>query len=504
MVFPEKFLWGASSCGFQFEMGDPSRASLDANTDWFVWVHDKQNIDKKAVSGDFPEDGPNYWFLYKEDHKTCADLGLNAYRIGIEWSRIFPKSTRELKVDIEKSDDNRISGIHAEEGFMEKLEKIANNDALNHYRLMILDLKEKGIQPFVCLNHFTLPLWIHDPIVARNSKLKAGPKGWLEEDTIIEFWKYAAYVAWKLGDLVDRWATFNEPMVIAESGYVMPEVAYFPPGVRNFTAFKKVLANTVVAHAKAYDAIKEWDKIKDEQNNGSSAEVGVIQNVSPIVPYDSKRDSETGAFASHLHNQFFLEAASSGWLDENLNGKKEEGEIKRYLENKLDWIGVNYYTRNVIRHGRSILAKLFAGIPFVPEIVSGYGNDCRPNSTSADGRPTTDFGWELYPEGLTDALKLVSKYGRPMFVTENGLADAEDKLRPQFIAEHLRELDKAINRDKLDVRGYFHWALTDNYEWASGFKMKFGLYAIDFKTKVRIPRKSAETYKRIIETKEVP
>lgn len=177
MVFPDKFLWGVSSCGFQFEMGDPSSASLDEGTDWFAWVHNKQNIEKKAVSGDFPEDGPNYWFLYKEDHKICADLGLNAYRLGIEWSRIFPKSTRELKVDIEKLDDGGISGIHAEESFMEKLEKIANNDALNHYRLMILDLKEKEIEPFVCLNHYTLPLWIHDPIVARNSKLKAGFRG---------------------------------------------------------------------------------------------------------------------------------------------------------------------------------------------------------------------------------------------------------------------------------------------------------------------------------------
>ena len=91
-----------------------------------------------------------------------------------------------------------------------------------------------------------------------------------------------------------------------------------------------------------------------------------------------------------------------------------------------------------------------------------------------------------------------------MFVTENGIADAEDKLRPQFIMEHLRELDKAINRDKLDVRGYFHWALTDNYEWDSGFKMKFGLYAVDFKTKTRFPRRSAEVYKHIIEAKEVP
>lgn len=504
MVFPDRFLWGVSSCGFQFEMGDPSRTALDGNTDWFVWVHDRQNIEKKVVSGNFPEDGPNYWFLYKEDHRISSDLGLNAYRFGVEWSRIFPRSTRELKVNVEKSDDGKISGIHAEEAFMEKLEKIANNDALNHYRLMILDLKKRGIEPYVCLNHFTLPLWVHDPIVARSSKLKGGLRGWLDEDTIIEFWKYAAYLAWKLGDLVDFWATFNEPMVVPESGYLFPEVAHFPPGLRNFTAFKRVLGNIAVAHARAYDAIKEWDKVKAEQNSDSSAEVGLIQNVSPMVPYNPEHDRETSAFASHIHNLCFMEAASEGWLDENLNGKREKGETKHYLGNRLDWIGVNYYTRNVIKSGKSILARLFAGIPFVPEMVTGYGNSCKPNSISIDGRPTSDFGWELYPEGVIDALKLMSKYGKPMFVTENGIADAEDKMRPQFIAEHLKALDKAINRDKLNVKGYFHWALTDNYEWAEGFRMKFGLYAVDFKTKARVPRKSADVYRRIIETKEVP
>ncbi len=201
-----------------------------------------------------------------------------------------------------------------------------------------------------------------------------------------------------------------------------------------------------------------------------------------------------------------MNAISEGWLDENLNGVREEGETKHYLGNKLDWIGVNYYSRNVIRHGKSILAilaRLFARISSIPEIVPGYGNNCKPNSVSIDGRPTSDFGWELYPEGLTDALKLMSKYGKPMFVTENGIADAEDKLRPQFIAEHLRALDKALERDKLNIRGYFHWTLTDNYEWAAGFRMKFGLYAVDFKTKARRLRKSADVYRRIIETKEV-
>jgi beta-galactosidase len=163
---------------------------------------------------------------------------------------------------------------------------------------------------------------------------------------------------------------------------------------------------------------------------------------------------------------------------------------------------VNYYSRTVIRSGSAILARLLAGLPYMPEIVKGYGNDCKANSSSADDRPTSDFGWEIYPEGLVDALKLVSKYGRPMYVTENGIADSQDKLRSQFVIAHLRELHKAISEEKLDVRGYFHWAMIDNYEWADGFSKRFGLYVVDPQTKARMPRQSAAVYKRIIETKE--
>ncbi len=507
MVFPEKFLWGVSSSGFQFEMGDPLNKSLDPNTDWYAWVHDKQNIDKKIVSGDLPEDGPNYWFLYKNDHEIAYELGLKAYRIGIEWSRIFPKSTINLKVDIEKASDGKISKINAEESLMEKLEKIANIEALNHYRSIITDLRNKGFKVYLCLNHFTLPIWIHDPIIVRNSKLKKGPKGWFDEITIIEFWKFAAFLAWKLGDLIDYWITFNEPMVVAESGYLAIE-AGFPPSLRNFNAFKKSLINMIIAHARAYDAIKEWDNIKAEENS-LPAEVGIIQNIIPVKPYDynKKIDNEAAKFINHIHNLLFLEAISKGWLDENLNGIEEKEEIKEYLKNKLDWIGVNYYTRIVTKGRKFILAKFLIGLPLIPEFVNGYGINCKPNSISNDNRPTSDFGWEIYPEGLSEALKLISKYEKPMIITENGIADSEDKLRPMFIFEHLKELDKVLNEEKLNVKGYFHWALIDNYEWAKGFGMKFGLYAVDFKSKEknRIPRKnSIELFKKIIESGEIP
>lgn len=499
MGFPEKFLWGVSASGFQFEMGDKAGKNVDANTDWYVWVHNQENIRRGVVSGDFPEHGVNYWRLYARDHEAARKLGLNAYRVGVEWSRIFPKSTVAVKVGVERASDGSISNIDVDARALEELEGLANKKALNHYRDIIADLRAKGFKVFVCLNHFTLPLWLHDPLRARATKLKKGPTGWLEETAITEFAKYAAYMAWRLGDMVDYWATLNEPMTVCEAGYMMLEFG-FPPGVNNFKAAKKAAKNMVLAHARAYDAIKKFDTVKAEEESPGPAFVGLIHNVVPTMPLNKEKSRDVAAalFMDNMHNHFFPRAVVGGWLDENFNGVKEKGEMKDHLKQRLDWLGVNYYTRLVVKGKRSLLAKLLAGIPAVPEMAPNYGFACHPKSTSVYGKPTSDSGWEIFPEGLLEALKAMAKYGKPIYVTENGVADEGDTLRPWFIEAHLSVLERAINEGKIDVRGYFHWALTDNYEWAKGFKMKFGLFAVDLKSKRRIKRKSAAIYQRIV------
>jgi beta-galactosidase len=117
--------------------------------------------------------------------------------------------------------------------------------------------------------------------------------------------------------------------------------------------------------------------------------------------------------------------------------------------------------------------------------------------------PTSDFGWEVFPEGILQALKAMERYKRPLYITENGIADARDDIRSKFIIDHLQTLNKALNEEKIDIRGYFHWSLTDNYEWAKGFSMKFGLCAVNLDSKKRIKRKSAGIYKKIIENQEI-
>ena len=502
MVFPEGFLWGVSNSGFQFEMGDLAGRNIDSNTDWYAWVHDAVNIQRGTVSGDLPENGVDYWSFYMKDHRIARKVGLNAYRIGVEWSRIFPESTSLIQVGVEKASDGNIAEIMVDDAALESLEEAANSDALNHYRAVIEDLRVRDFKVFVCLNHFTLPLWIHDPITVRDSRLRKGPKGWVDEGTVIEFTKYAAYVAWKLGDIVDKWATFNEPMVISETGYLIPESG-FPPALNNFRASRKAAINMAVAHARAYDAMKRADTVKADDDSYNPAAVGLIHNIIPARPLvaESGADVKAAEFMNHMHNHFFLESVCNGWLDRNFNGVRDKGEVKSYTGQRLDWLGVNYYTRLVVKGRKSRLARLFAGIPVIPEMVQNYGFGCKPNSTSVEGRPTSDSGWEIYPEGMLEALKLMERYGRPLYITENGTADANDVLRPKFLVDHLKVLDRAINEDKVDVRGYFHWSLTDNYEWTKGFSMKFGLYSVDLKTKMRRERKSAKTYREIIEGK---
>ncbi|MCW4029014.1 MAG: beta-galactosidase BgaS [Candidatus Bathyarchaeota archaeon] len=491
MAFPKKFLWGVSNSGFQFEMGDLSGKNIDPNTDWYVWVHDPSNIRKGIVSGDLPEKGGDYWSLYKQDHAIAKQLGLNAYRIGVEWSRIFPKSTSAVKVEVERASDGNIAQIEVDDSALEKLEKLADQSALSHYRAVIEDLHAKGFEVFLCLNHFTLPLWIHDPITVRRTRLRVGAKGWVDENTVVEFTKYAAYMAWKLGGLVKHWATFNEPMVAAEGGYMISESG-FPPGLRTaFRAYRKVAMHLVVAHARAYDVIKKFC---------NNANVGLINNVIPVMPLSPQKKSDLKAaeYLNMVHNRLFIQAISKGWLDENLNEVKEKGEIEAYLGNRLDWLGINYYSRLVVKGREFMLAKYVAGTTVIPSVVQGFGFASQPYSKSTDGLLTSAAGWELYPEGLLNALRAMKEFGKPLYVTENGISDANDVLRPSFLVEHLKVLDKAINEEKIDVRGYFHWALTDNYEWAKGFGQKFGLYSVDSETKLRTSRKSAEVFKKIV------
>ena len=493
-MFPEKFFWGVSMSGFQFEMGDPEGKYIDPNSDWFKWVHDENNIRTGLVSGDLPENGVNYWQLYKEDHALAKQLGMNAYRLNIEWSRVFPKPTYDIDIGF-KEKDGIVTYVDLTQDDLERIDELANQEALNHYHEIILDLRERGFKVILNLVHFTLPLWLHDPIKARSTKLGKEPLGWLSLRFKFEFAKFAAYIAWKFGDIIDMWSTFNEPSVVAEVGYLMKESG-FPPGVENFRAHRKVLMNIIQAHTLAHELIKKMDTYRADNDSNSPAEVGLIHNLIPFQPHNPRKgvDIKATDYMNLIHNEWILNALTNGWIDKNFNKVMERGEVYSFYRDRLDWLGVNYYTRGVIK-GKWLP---FIPIPAIPAIVEGYGFNCEKNSKSRIGRPTSDFGWEIYPEGLEEVLLFVSNYNLPIIITENGIADEKDTLRPTYIVTHIAVLERLIEEKKVDVRGYLHWALTDNYEWSHGFKMKFGLFHVDLNSKKRTKRPSADVLKRII------
>ncbi|MEM2221222.1 MAG: beta-galactosidase BgaS [Ignisphaera sp.] len=472
LKFPRGFVFGFSEAGFQFEMGLPG--SEDPNTDWWIWVHDPENIAAGIVSGDLPENGPGYWNLYKQDHDLADRLGMDGARIGIEWSRVFPKPTLDVKISTEIDRDGNVVYVDVDERALEELDRLANREAVNHYREMLRDWKDRGKILIVNLYHWPLPIWIHDPIKVRRFGPDRAPSGWLDSRTVVEFAKYAAYIAWKLGDLPDMWSTMNEPNVVYSLGY-MNARAGFPPGYLCFEAGLKAARHLIEAHARAYDMLKRY----------ADKPTGIIYATTVVEPLTHEhRDAAEVAY--RMQNFEFLDSIVFG--RSSFIGERKD------LERHLDYIGVNYYTRQVV-----VSSKTLLGWSTVP----GYGFACQPGGVSATGRPCSESGWEIYPEGMLTALeKFWKRYGLPLMVTENGIADAMDRYRSRYIVSHLAYIHRAIEGG-VDVKGYLHWALIDNYEWARGFGMRFGLHYVDLNTKKRYPRPSALVFKEIARNKEV-
>ena len=475
--FPNGFLWGTAISGFQAEMGLSSE-DIDSNTDWFLWVHDQENIKKGIVSGDFPEDGPGLLRRYRDDFGLVRNrLANNAIRLSLEWSRIFPEPTSDIPVKISQDRFGNIHSVQVPPKSMKLLQDKADQGAVKRYRDMLKEAIELKLTIVLTLNHFTLPLWLHGPTLCRNSFKRSDRRGWVEPKIIVEFAKYAAYSAKTFGDIVDIWATINEPMVVSILGYLLPFPLPFPPGKSDIGLCLTASRNLAMAHAIAYQQVKKWDK-KSISPFGP-AYVGVVVNPQVYDAYDkhSKEDQQAANFYSYFWNEWYLNAVLHGEYDLNLNMRIEPEEWLPHLAKGCDYIGVNYYTRYRV--------KASSATPLKGEVIP-----CEENCT--------DMGWEIYPEGIRDVLDWVyTKYRRPIILTENGIADERDEKRSVFLQRNLEETYKAITQDRVPVQGYFHWSLTDNFEWANGFTKRFGLFKVDCASKERRPSKAVELYKQI-------
>ncbi len=329
--------------------------------------------------------------------------------------------------------------------------------ATARYREMLGGLHERGIEPMVTLFHFSSPLWL------------ARQGGWQNPAVVGYFRRFVRHVVEQLGDLVMLWCTINEPSVYATLGYLFGEHA---PGEKSLRLCFRVLRNLLLAHGAAYRVIRAWD---------SHAQVGLVKNVQIFEPLDPDDGAlvRIARLLDSLFNELALQAVDDGRLRPPLGlGLTAHGP----LVDSLDFLGLNYYNRQ-----RVSLRPAGEGRVGLLQPTPGA-------ETSDHGRHGT-YG-EIYPAGLYRALKRVAGLGKPIYITENGLPDEDDDQRPRFLLSHLARLHRAIS-EGVDVRGYYHWSFTDNFEWAEGWALRFGLVALDEVTQARTPRPSAELYAEI-------
>lgn len=329
-----------------------------------------------------------------------------------------------------------------------------DEDAINHYRNEILALKEAGIQPMVTLHHFSNPTWFEEQ------------EGWLSDDSVELFCVYTKYVVEHLGDLVKLWVTINEPNVYLTMGYVL---GIFPPGQKdNLRAYFKGAKNMIKAHCKSYKIIHQIRKEKDlaDTKVGAAlhlrifdkAKPGLLSNISQKLCY-------------FLFQDLFFNGMYKGkWFGRTL----AKGVF-------FDFLGINYYTRDILKANWKAF-PIFADLS-KPE-------HCEVN----------DLDWEIYPEGLSRVIKrYYKKCMLPIYITENGIADAQDLQREKYIKDHLIELCKSIEGG-IPVLGYYHWTLMDNFEWMEGYDARFGLFKHDVHSQKRTLRKSGEYYAQVCKT----
>lgn len=442
--FPPDFIWGVATSAYQIEGAwneDGKGPSI-----WDTFVHTPGKI-RNDETGDIAAD---HYHRYREDIALMAELGFRHYRFSVAWPRLLPEGTGQV-----------------------------NPKGLAFYDRLLDTLLKHGIQPYLCLYHWDLPQALQDR------------GGWPKRETAYAFVEYARLVTKHFGDRLKVIFTHNEPWVVAFVGHFLGEHA---PGQKDLGAALKAIHHILLSHGLAAEAIRA--------EAPHPIHLGVTLNLNPVYPAsDSKKDQQAAERVDAIMNRIQLDPLLKGTtpieefkiLKPLVGNLIQPGDLEKIRT--LDILGVNYYSRTVIKHSSKI--------PLV-NVEQVY-----PEGNEYSGM------WEIFPEGLYVLLQRLQKeYLAPMgeaaptlWITENGVpvpdgldfdGRVRDERRIRYLKNHLFQVHRAI-QEGVPVKGYFHWSFMDNFEWAWGYSQRFGLVYVDYKTQKRIVKDSGWWFARVME-----
>lgn len=443
-TFPEDFYWGAATAAYQVEgaaAADGKGASV-----WDEFAHRAGTM----ANGDHGDIACDHYHRFREDVKLMREIGLKAYRFSISWSRIFPAGRGRV-----------------------------NPAGLDHYKRLCDELLAHGIEPFITLYHWDLPLALQQDF-----------GGWLSRETVKAYGEYAELIGKGLGTRCRHYFTFNEFLACADVSYYLGITA---PGLKlSKKELNRVRHNLLLAHGSGVSALRAA---------APHAKVTLAENPYFMVPaIDAPEYLEAAGKAFREQNAHFLTAIMEGrYLASYLEGEKADAPVftddeMKLISQPLDGLGLNLY------YGKLVIPD---------DNASGYSIIDESAGKFITG--IADFNDE--PSSIYWGCRLVHKLWRPkeIWITENGTFQNDsltesgcwDLHRIRYLRNHLVYLERGVS-DELPVKGYFYWSLLDNLEWHHGFARRFGLLHVDFKTLRRTPKLSAKWYQRLCETGRLP
>jgi beta-glucosidase len=449
--FPASFLWGAATSAYQIE--GAVREDGAGRSIWDVFAH----TSGKVRAGDTGDIACDSYHRMGEDLRLLRELGVRAYRFSIAWSRVQPDGAS------------------------------VNQSGLDYYRRLVHELREAGIVPVATVYHWELPQALEER------------GGWPRRETAERFAQYAALLAHALGDGVGMWITLNEPLQSAHQGY---RVGTHAPGRSDQGAAAAATHHLLLAHGLALQALRV--------SLPTPAPIGIALDPNPIRALGEGAE-EAAACLEAENNRMYLDPVLHGTYPRHARPQLlppeqviAAGDME-LIGAPVDFLGVNYYRTHYVRLGD------WSDLRLGESPVAGFPGLVH---YQPPGVPRSAMGWLVEPDGMYDLLIGLAAEARelPLYITENGYA-AEDYVNPEgqvndferveYLHRHLEAAWRAI-RDGVELAGYFHWSLMDNFEWAWGYQRRFGLYFVDFGTQRRLPKRSAAFYAGVLRSGELP